>query len=234
MSRRPGRGEGLDRPQPHMLGSVVVGLPAEALLEPGHDRVQVDAQGGQQLGVAGLGPGQDALGDQPVDPGPDGLRVQTMRAQHPGRRVVVPDEQAEEQVLGAEVVLVAALGLLAGEMGHDAGLLGESHHRGHLPGPDRLRGPCFWWTACLVTPSRPAMSCQDQPLARALSTCRASRASTRPRRAATARNPRSGSRLLAAANALGRLTPVAGLPGAEPADLDHGHHVQGVIEPAVT
>jgi hypothetical protein len=43
------------------------------------------------------------------------------------------------------------------------------------------------------------MSCQDQPLARALSTCRASRTSNRPRRAATARRPTSGLRLLAAA-----------------------------------
>src|SRR3712207_6133142 len=102
-------------------------------------------------------------------------------------------------MLRAEVVLVAALGLFAGEVGHDAGRLGESHHRGHLPGPDRARGPCFWWTACLVTPSRLAMSCQDQPLARALSTWRASRASTRPRRAATALRPTSGSWLLVAA-----------------------------------
>jgi hypothetical protein len=136
------------------------------------DRVQVDAEGGQQLGVAGLEAGKDTLGDQPVDPGQDGFRGQTVRAQHPGRRVVVLDEQAEEQVLGPEVVLVPALGLLPGQVGHDPGRLGESHHDGHLPGPDRLRGPCFWWTACLVTPSRLAMSCQDQPLARALSTWR--------------------------------------------------------------
>jgi hypothetical protein len=58
-------------------------------------------------------------------------------AQPCDHRVLVPDEQAEEQVLGAEVVLVAPLGLLASEVGHDAGLFGESHPRGHLPGLDR-------------------------------------------------------------------------------------------------
>src|SRR6266540_564645 len=74
-------------------------------------------------------------------------------------------------------------------------------HGGYLPCPGRLRGPCFWWTACLLTPSRLAICCQDQPLARALSTCRASRTSSRPCRAATARRPTSGSRLsMAAAN----------------------------------
>ena len=48
-------------------------------------------------------------GGQVVVPDLDRHRV---GAQLPDRRVVVLDEQAEEQVLGAEVVLVAALGLL--------------------------------------------------------------------------------------------------------------------------
>jgi hypothetical protein len=33
--------------------------------------------------------------------------------------------------------------------------------------------------------------------------------------------------------ALGQLAPVVDLAGAGPADLDHGHHVQGVIQLAV-
>jgi hypothetical protein len=33
--------------------------------------------------------------------------------------------------------------------------------------------------------------------------------------------------------ALGQLAPVIGLAGAGSADLDHGHHVQGVVQPAV-
>ena len=51
----------------------------------------------------------------------------------------------------------------------------------------------------LVTPSLAAICCQDQPLARAFSTCSASSTSTSPRRAATAASPTSGSWLLVAA-----------------------------------
>ena len=34
--------------------------------------------------------------------------------------------------------------------------------------------------------------------------------------------------------ALGQLAPVVGLLRAGPADLDHGHHVEGMVEPAVS
>ena len=57
----------------------------------------------------------------------------------------------------------------------------------------------LWCTALPVTPRRAAICCQDQPLARAFSTCKASSTSTRPRRAATAASPTSGSWLLVAA-----------------------------------
>src|SRR5262245_64634795 len=116
-----------------------------------------------------------------------------------GDRVVAPAEQAEQQVLGAEVVVVQALGLLSAQVGHNAGWRGEAHHRGYPPDLGRARGPCFWWTACLLTPNRLAICCHDQPSARALSTCRASSTSARPRRAATARRPTSGSWLAVAA-----------------------------------
>src|SRR6266496_6207516 len=105
----------------------------------------------------------------------------------------------------AEVVMPQTPSLHARQTGGTAGWPGGVHrpwdrlHRGYLPCPARLRGPCFWWTACLLTLNRLAISCQDQPLERAFSTCRASSTSTRPRRAATARRPTSGSRLLAAA-----------------------------------
>jgi len=52
------------------------------------DRPQVDPQAGQQLLVGGLRPGQDSLGDQPVDPGPDGAEVEAVGHQHPGGKVV--------------------------------------------------------------------------------------------------------------------------------------------------
>jgi hypothetical protein len=58
-----------------------------------------------------------------------------MAAQQAGRGVVAVGhglvalgQQAEQQVLGAEVVVVEALGLQAAEVGHDAGLLGGLDH----------------------------------------------------------------------------------------------------------
>src|SRR5262249_30529861 len=78
-----------------------------------------------------------------------------------------------------------------------AGGAGEAleHHR--LP----ARRPYLRWTVCLVTPRRPAISCQDQPSSRARWTCRSSSRSASPRSAATARSPTSGS-LLAAPSAI--------------------------------
>ena len=86
----------------------------------------------------------------------------------------------------------------------------DKARRGEATDAELLRGkldtPTGCWTrsarpknACLATPNRLAMSCQDQPLARALSTCRASSTSARPRKAATARRPISGSWLAVAA-----------------------------------
>src|SRR5262245_23347227 len=198
-------GDGLVGSVPDPLGRLPVGVVAEGGLQVGMDRLQVDADGGQQLAVAGLGAWEHALGDEPVDPGPGGLQVQPVGHEHAGGQVVALQEQAEQQVLRAEVVVPQAPSLHAGQTGGMAGRPGGVHppgdrlHGGYLPCPPRRRGPCFWWTACLVTPRRLAICCQDQSLARALSTCRASSTSSRPRRAATARRPTSGSRLLVAA-----------------------------------
>ena len=66
---------------------------------------------------------------------------------------------------------------------------------GHYRLPIRL--PCLRCTVCLVTPSRPAMSCQDHPSFRAFSTWTISSRSVSARRDATARSPASGSVLAA-------------------------------------
>jgi hypothetical protein len=87
-------GDRLGGPMPDPLGGVPVGALAEGLLEAGMDRPEVDPQAGQQLVVGGLRPGQDPLGDQPVDPGPDGVEVEAVGHQHPGGQVVVLGEQA--------------------------------------------------------------------------------------------------------------------------------------------
>jgi hypothetical protein len=110
--------------QPSPLGGVVVGLPAEALVHATVDLIQVDAEAGQQLAVAGLGAGERAGGDHPLDLGADGLQVQAMAAQQAGRGAVAVGkgivalvQQPEQQVLGAEVLVPQALGLQAAEVG---------------------------------------------------------------------------------------------------------------------
>src|SRR6266498_88309 len=201
---RPQVNDGLAGSEPHSLCRPPVRVVAERLVHAPGDSVQIDPEGGEQLAVAGLRAWQHTLGDQAVDLGPDGREIEAVGAKHAGRRVVAVEEQAEEHVLGPQVAMVQPPSLLMGHAGRDTSRLGDIHrsgdfhHRGYLRDPGRLPGPCFWWTACLLTPSRLAMSCQDQPLVRALSTCRASRTSSSPRREATARRPISGSWLLLA------------------------------------
>jgi hypothetical protein len=79
--------------------------------------------------VGGLGPGQDALGDQPVDPGPDGVEVEAVCHQDPGGQVVALGEQTDQQVLGAEVLVAEAAGLHAGQRG------GKARRPGHVHRP---------------------------------------------------------------------------------------------------
>jgi hypothetical protein len=88
-----GVGDGLAGSAPHSLGRLPIGLVAEALLQAGVDRLQVDPEGGQQLAVPGLGAWEHTLVDQPVDRGPDRLQVQTVGDQYPRGQVVALQEQ---------------------------------------------------------------------------------------------------------------------------------------------
>jgi hypothetical protein len=91
------------------------------------DRLEVDAESGKQLGVAGLGPGEHAPGDQPVDLDPGGLQVEAVGGQDSGGRVVVLEEQPEEQVLGAEVLVPEPPGFHPGQAGGGGGRPGDVH-----------------------------------------------------------------------------------------------------------
>ena len=94
--------------------------------------------------------------------------------------------QGQEKVRRAHLVgAVLAGDLLCGDDG-GAHLAGQAFEHGYLRA-------CLRWTVCLVTPRESAMSCHDQPLARALRTCRASSCSSSRLRAATARSPTGGS-----------------------------------------
>ena len=95
--------------------------------------------------------------------------------------------QGEEEVDRAHLVGVEAS--CTGRWLRDddgAGVAREAFEHGYLRA-------CLRWTVCLVTPSASAMSCHDQPLARALRTCSASSWSSRRPSAATARRPTVGS-----------------------------------------
>src|SRR5438270_9877056 len=125
-----------------------------------------------------------------------------MLAKYGGRRLVGGD-QRQEQMLTADEAVAELARLRLGQDDDLAGAIGEAleHHR--LP----IRRPCLRCTVCLVTPRRLAMSCQDQPSSRAFSTWRISSRSVSARRAATARNPTSGS-LLAAPWAISRVVSI--------------------------
>jgi hypothetical protein len=67
-------------------------------------------------------------------------------------------------MLGAQVAVPEPFGLGPGQVQHPVALLAGLGHRCSLRTPNR-RPAYLWCTACLVTPSRAAICCQDQPLA---------------------------------------------------------------------
>jgi hypothetical protein len=115
---------------PYPLGRLPIGLVAEACLQAGVDRLQVDPQGGQQLAVARLRAREDSLVDQVVDLGPDRLQVQAVGDQDPSGQVVALKEQPEQEVLGTKVVVAQPPSLHPGPGGGGAGRLGGIHRPG--------------------------------------------------------------------------------------------------------
>ena len=174
-----------------MHGAVGAGqrLVGEVLLGMGANGLNVDPDSGQRVAVevgeqarpgAQPGPLHDqflhTIGSQPVCAQylPSGL---------------VAGYGGQQQMFAAHVVVAQAAGVQLGVHDDPAGLAVKvlAHHAR----PIRL--PYLRCTVCLVTPSRSAICCQDQPSRRALSTCTISSRSASSRSAATARNPTSGS-----------------------------------------
>src|ERR1700761_8618713 len=159
--------------------------------------------GGWGQGSFGSGLSHGLAAGQAAELGLGPLRGEPEVAEQGADRVVLAGDHPQQQVLGADVVVVEAPGVVLGLHDDLAGRSGEAleHHR--LP----IRRPYLRCTVCLVTPSRLAMSCHDQPSSRAFSTWSTSRRSVRDRRAATARNPTSGS-LLAAPSAISKVVSI--------------------------
>src|SRR5690606_30880854 len=125
-----------------------------------------------QVGLDGLAPRQDAEPLQRVSGGGEPVGATGV-------------EQRAEHVFGVDGVVVGPLGL--GDRGvHDLA-------RGAREPLEHQYLPYFLCTACRLTPSSVAISCQDQPCTRALRTWTASSCSRRRRRAATDRRPTRGS-----------------------------------------
>src|SRR6185437_7552294 len=160
------------------------GVRAERRLDPGADDVEVDADVSQRLAVEAA----QRVGRLAPPDGAQYFRLDALR-----RDALVAQDRAgrlggrgrgQQQVLAADVVVPEPAGIGLGLDDDVAGGAGEAleHHR--LP-----RRPYLRYTVCLVTPRRPAMSCQDQPSSRACWTCSSSSRSASARRAATARSP---------------------------------------------
>src|SRR5205823_533601 len=96
-----------------------------------------------------LGPGSEgdvaaggrvcAPADDLLDPGPAGVEGNLERRQDPVAGSGAVAEQAQEQVLRADVVVVEAPGLLGGEDDHAPGRVGESFEHGVIVPGGRLR-----------------------------------------------------------------------------------------------
>src|SRR5690606_16137319 len=159
--------------------------------------VQVDADLAEQLGVELL-----VLLEQPPYRVGGGLVGEPVPDEHAAGDGVGRGEHGEQEVLGADVVVVEPAGLGLGAGRHLPGRLGEPlEHRQSSAFPRKMPRlvAYFLCTACRVTPSRFAISCQVQPCSRALRTWSSSSRSASSRSARTARSPTAGSRLLASA-----------------------------------
>jgi hypothetical protein len=157
---------------PRPPGGLPDRLASEALLGLVANAVQVDAQDAEQLAVAGPWGWDDALVGQAGQHGSGRRQLHPSRLEELGGPAVAFSDHLEQEVLGAEEAVASPLGLYSGQAQDPMGLLAALDHRCYLRKPKR-RPAYLWCTACLVTPGRAAICCQDQPLARAFSTCKA-------------------------------------------------------------
>ena len=119
-------------------------------------RVEVDADRGESVGIQTTRPQLTSQGVRQLL----GLHADGQQVLRGGGAGLDQGEQQMSRVDGARACLP---GRLLRVLHHVPRLAGE-------PLEHQILLPYFLWTACLVTPSASAISCQDQPSARARST----------------------------------------------------------------
>lgn len=177
------------------------GFGAERTAHRDPHRVEVDAEAGEQLGVAWRRPAQLGLDRRPHDLDVGGQQPPDLRWHQ-----IAMLHQGKQQMLSPHPAVAEGPGFRDRRVddGHRVGITAVEHPAHPPSRPRRTR--CFLWTDWRVTPNTSAIACHDQPSARALSTCSSSSSSTSCRNDATAANPTAGSRLLAAASSSCRLS----------------------------
>jgi hypothetical protein len=132
----------------------------EGILDPSPHLVEVDSDGPQSIRVR---PNQWA-GPDDLDYAPaDGLSPNAHAAKDAPPGIVLLDQNAEEEMLGADVVVTEGAGLGLGRAHRIPGGAREPLEHGYLPRLSSLRPAYLLWTACLLTPRTDAISCHDQP-----------------------------------------------------------------------
>jgi hypothetical protein len=95
------------------------------LLGVATNRVKVDAEGVEQLGVAGPGSGHHAPPCQPEQLGPGHHQLHPVGPQHLGGATVALGDHAQQDMLRPEVAVAEPLSLLPRKVQQQMGLLGE-------------------------------------------------------------------------------------------------------------
>jgi hypothetical protein len=109
----------------HPPGCLPDGPDAERLLTVAPDRVQVDPERPEQLGVAGPRPRHHPLVGQTSERGPGRRDLQPVGPQQLGGPALALDEGPEQDMLGAQVAVAEPLSFLPGHVQDLVGRLGE-------------------------------------------------------------------------------------------------------------
>jgi hypothetical protein len=124
-----------------LSGRALEGLDTKDLRKITTDPVQVKAERAQQLGVAGPRAGHQPTLGQTTKRGPRRPQVDPTGPQDPGGPTAAVAEQPQHKVLGPDIAVAEAIGLLPGQVEDPADRFGELiDHRSRPPEPEPSAG----------------------------------------------------------------------------------------------